>query len=422
MKNAENEIFVMTVDRESKIWSDAVFIFDSSAILDFYFLPISKRKEVFDSFRTNMSNRLWLPSHVLFEYQKNRTKIIRKPITEKYKPLKEGNIQGIGKLVSDIEKKLIDLKNQTKNDDKHPHLPQNNIDEYSELIKVFKGNSERILKSISEDVGRAEKEINELPNNDDVLKAVVELYSVGRCYTFPEIIEITKEGKHRFEYTIPPGYEDLKDKEKKGTQIFGDLIIWKQIIEYAKEINRPIIFVCNDMKEDWCYLEENSTEKRIERPREELIREIYDEAHVEFWMYNLAQFLHFSNKYIKTDIEPTIINEIHSLIDEREDERTLVLNCDNCGQISTYRRNEFTLDFDAVGTDSRSMGDENEYESIEYVECQNCGNEIEITFKVWEYPIGCHNYDEIEITGASLISSFPFSVNFYDSDDQEDEE
>ena len=61
---------------------------------------------------------------------------------------------------------------------------------------------------------------------------------------------IVNEGKLRYEFQIPPGYQDLK--EKIGTQIFGDLIVWKQILSHAKAINKNVIFICNDLKIDWC--------------------------------------------------------------------------------------------------------------------------------------------------------------------------
>jgi Zn finger protein HypA/HybF involved in hydrogenase expression len=33
---------------------------------------------------------------------------------------------------------------------------------------------------------------------------------------------------------------------------------------------------------------------------------------------------------------------------------------------------------------------------------------------VWEYPVGAHNYDDIDIDGATLISCFDFSIDFHE--------
>lgn len=415
MEEPKYDIYRLTEEREKKMWQEAIFIFDSSALLDFYFLPAKTRAKVFELFATELKDRLWLPSHVKYEYNKNREKIIRKPITENYKPLKDENLKAVKNYIKEIENKLIDLKNKTKKDDKHPHISQEEIDAFLAKTESFKKDSENFEDSIIKRILQVEEEINKLPSNDDVLKAITDLFKVGRYYDFNEIIEITKEGEHRFKYSIPPGYEDLKDKEKKGTQIFGDLIIWKQIIEFANEEKKPIIFICNDLKEDWCHLEKGTTEKRIGSPREELVKEIYDSAKVDFWMYNQPQFLYRSNEYFNADIEKQNIDNLTQFLTAKsKPQKELVFDCSKCGKRHHYKEDELEMDFECVGSDERNMGPENEYQATEYFECDECGNDINITFSVWEYPVGIHNYDDIEIDGGTLISCFPFTVDFFD--------
>jgi hypothetical protein len=72
------------------------------------------------------------------------------------------------------------------------------------------------------------------------------------------------------------------------------------------------------------------------------------------------------------------------------------------------------MEFEVVGSEERNMGPENEYQAEEYFECDECGREIKVTFRIWEYPVGIHNYDEVSIDGASLISCFDFSIDFDD--------
>lgn len=414
MEEPQINIYKLTKDREKELWKNATFVFDSSAILDFYFLPLQTRKKVFSElFLVKLINRLWIPSHVKFEYEKNREKIIKKPISENYKPLKDVNLKSVKTSIKDIENKILDLQNKTKKDDKHPHLPQNEIENYLKIIEQFKKTSELFEDSIIKQIITVEEEINSLPANDDVADAVENLFRKGRYYSFKEILKITKEGKHRFEYSIPPGYEDLKNNKKIGTQIFGDLIIWKQILEFAKENKNPIIFICNDLKEDWCYLEK-STEKRIESPRQELIKEIYDFAGVEFWMYNQSQFLEKSNQYFEAKIEKQNIDALSEYISNRGKlERELVFECSKCGIEHHYFNEDFDLEFECIDSSERNMGTENEYEASEYLECE-CGKEINLRFRIWEYPLGIQNYDEIEIEGGKLISSFDIMMDFHD--------
>ncbi|MCF8232749.1 MAG: hypothetical protein K9J27_11225 [Bacteroidales bacterium] len=225
MEEPTYNIYSLNKEREKIIWKEAVIVFDSSALLDFYFLPKNTRKKVFKFFRKKLQERLWIPSHVKFEYNKNREKIIRKPIVENYKPLKDVNLKRVKKSINDIENNINDLKNKTKKEDKHPHLTQTEIESFLLKIDSFKKESETFEEAIVKKIISVEKDIDLLPSNDDVQNAIKELFKVGRYYSFAEILEITKEGKHRYEFSIPPGYEDVKDKEKIGTQIFGDLII-----------------------------------------------------------------------------------------------------------------------------------------------------------------------------------------------------
>lgn len=304
MKN----IYVMTKEREEKLWEEAIIVFDSSALLDFYFLPKDVRKDIFENyFEKKLKERLWIPYHVNFEYNKNKNGVILKPIKEKYDPLKN-EVSTIQKSINSIYSRINDLKNQTKNKNRHPYLEQEDFENFLKALETLKTDSDCFEENVIKQILEIEGDIKKLPANDDVQKAVEKYFSIGREFSYGEMTEITREGKHRYEFSIPPGYKDKDDKGKISFQIFGDLIIWKQIIEYAFEIKKPIIFICNDLKEDWCCLEDDKREKRIKSPREELIKEIFDEAGVDFWMYNLSQFLYKSNEYI-LDSDDEIIDD-----------------------------------------------------------------------------------------------------------------
>lgn len=412
------DIYKMSDSRESKLWTESIIVFDSSALLDIYFLPKATREKVFENhFKKKLEGRLWIPSHVSFEYYKNREQIIKKPITENYQPLKEEVLGAIKKSISAIITKTNDFKNRTKNDDRHPHLKQEDIDKYLTAIESLKNDTDSFEKNILNQISGIENEIKNLPNNDDVLEAVEEYFQIGREYDFKEIIEITKEGKHRYEHSIPPGYQDQKDK--KGFQVFGDLIIWKQIIEYASEIQKPILFICNDLKEDWCYLDD-ATEKRIKSPREELIKEIFDEANVDFWMYNLPQFLFKSNEYLFSSDEAIIdddkIFKFSRLIQKnkysnKSKSRNRVIhedfyNCDECngnndgfGNYVDYWTetsviNEYTSSHYNSKFDSAYIGT-CEWCNTLHIECPSCHT---VT------AINTHKYDEkIECEGGCGI-------------------
>lgn len=311
------ELYKMTNSREEEIWKTAIFIFDSSVLLDLYFLPKDTRNKIYNEIFEKNFQRFWVPAHVEYEYLKNREKIIKKPISEQYLPLEKDIEKVKNKLNSEIIKQLENIINKTKKSDKHPHIEQNKLTSFQEKTFKFLKETEIFEKEVLEQVKNAKKDVENVEQNDDVLDALIKYFTVGEDFTFDEILNITKEGKHRFEFKIPPGYGDLYKKEKKGTQIFADLIIWKQILIYAKEIKRPIVFITNDISkdEDWCYINQN---KQIISPREELIKEIYDFANTEFWMYNQSQFLYFANKYLKSNIEEKVIENVSKILDSKD--------------------------------------------------------------------------------------------------------
>ena len=84
---------------------------------------------------------------------------------------------------------------------------------------------------------------------------------------------------------------------------FGDLVVWKQVIEHAKtSAIKDFIFVTDDDKDDWWWAIESQGHKRL-GPRPELVEEIMREAGVErFHMYSSEQFLEFADTYLKVKV------------------------------------------------------------------------------------------------------------------------
>lgn len=415
----------LTNEKEMILWKDAIIIFDSSALLDLYFSPKSERQKIDQEIFTELKDRLWIPNHVQYEYLKNRENIIKKPIIEKYDPLKK-KIQNLSSSPKfEISKRVDEIIRETIKGDKHPHIKQEGlndfktiVDDFVKKIEVFQKQTETFQKNILSEINIAEQEIKDVESDDDVLDSLESHFKVGREFTFDEIIEITKEGKHRYDFKIPPGYGDYYNGEKKGTQIFGDLIIWKQILEYSKEVEKPIIFITNDITkdDDWGYIDKEATEPRIYSPREELIKEIKDNSSVDFWMYNLPQFLYQANEHLKSTIKDETIQNFFQFINTKKSKGDyLKFKCNSCGRIHKYDESELNLDFDCIGSTERKMGTENQYEAEEYFEC-SCGNKIEVKFELWEYPTRVHNYDNIEIENAKLLESFHFTIDFYNDE------
>jgi len=73
----------------------------------------------------------------------------------------------------------------------------------------------------------------------------------------------------------------------------------------AKEKKVPVIFICDDLKEDWWWSPSDTTLG----PRPELIYEFISETGRLFWMYSLDRFMKCSRRYIHIEVKEETIKE-----------------------------------------------------------------------------------------------------------------
>ncbi len=152
---------------------------------------------------------------------------------------------------------------------------------------------------------------------------------------------LADEGAKRYEAKIPPGYRDLTKKGEIFThqgllyrREYGDLILWKQLIQYCKDSEiRQVIFVTDDDKEDWWWSLEASGTKRI-GPRPELREELARETNIErFFMLGSERFAQNIAKALNLQLAASTIQQV------RDVKETLIaeekIKCPSCGMIGS---------------------------------------------------------------------------------------
>ena len=150
-------------------------------------------------------------------------------------------------------------------------------------------------------------------DHDETRDTITKLLTkkVGPPYSRDRLSEIYKDGKRRYEENIPPG---CSDRDKKEPRQYGDLVLWFQVIDKAKETSKPIILVTDDRKDDWWLKFGGKTIG----PRPELVDELFAEAKVSFYMYSADPFMEHAAKYLKRSVKPAAISEVRK-IREREE-------------------------------------------------------------------------------------------------------
>lgn len=311
MKKTFREYHQYSEDEFKKLWNECIFVFDTNTLLNMYRYrrdTVDKYFEVLSELK--IKNKLWIPHQVGFEFYENRITVI-------------SNYEKSYDAILDILKSTKDsIDKDYKN---HPFL------DWEEL----KGNIDKGLETVIKDISKKKQSHPKLLDKDDILEKINNLFNscVGECFDDKKLIEIKKNGEIRYSKKIPPGFKDAKkDDDKK----YGDLILWKQIIEKAKVTKKPIIFISGDVKEDW-WLEKDG--KRI-MPLPQLKKEIYDEAEVDFHIYTADRFLeYYQQEYPNQSIDKIFIDEVRKIRELEEKKMTMARK--ELSEYELHRRNLF---------------------------------------------------------------------------------
>lgn len=254
-------------------WKNGIFAFDANSLLNLYRYTDSTRIDFLRALQT-IKNKLFLPFQAAYEYHNNRLEVIEGI---------ENAYQNLHDIVSENFDKIV--KNQINQFKKHPSIL------VEDIIKL----NDDFLKMLSKELDKQKSKHPDFKTKDDILDELTDLFdnSVGDEFSKDDLIKIYKDGETRYLNEIPPGYKDLANKQKKGPRyIYGDLIIWKELINYAKTKKQPLVFITDDRKEDWWTIQKGKTI----RPREELIKEFFDITGIRILIYNADSFLSYAKE------------------------------------------------------------------------------------------------------------------------------
>jgi hypothetical protein len=121
----------------------------------------------------------------------------------------------------------------------------------------------------------------------------------------------------RFKDKTPPGYED--EKSKKVPEMYGDVILWFQLLDHAEKTCTPVILVTDDNKEDWWLRKSGKTLG----PRPELRAEMKTRANVDFYMYQSELFMKFAESML--GVKPKAGSQLKEILEEAQAIRETVV-------------------------------------------------------------------------------------------------
>lgn len=298
-----------------KIWKDGLIIFDTNVLLDLYRYSENTVKALIEVMES-LEDRIWIPFQVSKEYHKNLNSVISDQV-RKY----ESSI-----------KTLTDFKKQIDEKRSHPFLSE----ELTGEIEVFCAKFDKELED-------KKVIVKQLIINNPIKEKLADLLDdkIGVSFSNDDLEKIYIEGEKRYKEQIPPGFGDIK---KPVPDRYGDLIFWKEILKKNEEIDKPILLITGDKKDDW-YLKELGL---TIGPRPELIEELKNRKANSFYIYPTDKFLKYSKEYLQTEVDEATIKEVGEFI----------LNNSKSNDLNDQKNES-------------SAGD-----SAEIVECEECDNEI----------------------------------------------
>lgn len=296
MKTKFFEQYTLSDNEIRAILENGILVFDTNVLLNLYSYTKSTQEKVLKIMK-KYKNRLWMPYQVGWEFFNNRENKISSV---------QGGCDKLLKFINDSKNGFDKLLND--NYKRHPYIDRKSI---SELFS-------NQLKSVSDEIEKLKAQDPKYDKNDTILKQLTQLYNkkVGDDYSIEEYKKIFNDGEKRYEQKTPPGFADLKEKKDQGPRhLYGDLIIWKQMIDKAKSTNKDIIFISEDQKEDWY-------EKDSNKPRRDLIKEFGTLTEGKrILIYSQELFLKNIDKYLGSDVGNDVITEVKDVAREEEERR-----------------------------------------------------------------------------------------------------
>lgn len=282
MKNLFPGHFPLSEDDLSELMQKAIFVLDTNVLLNMYRYTEPSREHFFHILE-RLSNRVSIPYQVASEFFDARTKVIQD---------QNKAIDLMDKAIEDTHNKLKNELNQFR---KHAHV---------DIAKIL-GNIGQSLNDAQAEIRRIKEERAPVKLNDDpILRRLATLLAdnINPECDGDELTKRKKLADERIKAGIPPGFAD---KGKPGEKSLGDTLIWFEALEISRSNNAPVIFVTDDIKDDWWL----RVDGQIIGPLPALRQEFHRSTGHNFHMYQAENFIKHAAELLKIPVDEGTLSE-----------------------------------------------------------------------------------------------------------------
>ncbi|MFA6212343.1 MAG: PIN-like domain-containing protein [Candidatus Obscuribacterales bacterium] len=248
------------------LWADCFFVFDANALTHLYQMQKDVRTRYL-SIMEKFRERVWMPHQAASEYHQH----LDDSLISAFPPL-----QALQDLRSKLKKEISNFSG--------------GYSEWHWLKHAFTEIENELDKLVdSTMIERAERFDSCLALRERV--AAIFDGRIGPPLSIEQRKDFVQDGIERLETLRPPACGE--DAKKEANQ-FGDVIIWRQILTEATRLKKGFIFVTDDKKINWHYIDEIG----LVGPRPELLLEAKRVANVTAWCYSSTAFMQRAQKIL----------------------------------------------------------------------------------------------------------------------------
>lgn len=268
-------------DDYKQVLLSGVVVPDTNVLLNLYRYIPEARADLMAVLK-KLGSRLWVPHQVLAEFWRNRNSAITDPKTSS-----EAAAEALTAQLDQAQRAVRTWGNRAA-------APSDQVDHLVEsLDSAFQSVVEAVTSSVDEE--ELQKRRN---TRDDVVLRDLEPIVQGRAGSPLDddaYLAAVAEGKRRGQEGIPPGFADRSKPEERAV---GDYLIWEQVMRHAEAVQRDVLFVTGDVKNDWWRLDQG----RAQGPRFELVNELQQRAGVALYMVRPESLLRLGEQFLKVTV------------------------------------------------------------------------------------------------------------------------
>jgi hypothetical protein len=219
MRKAFQEFYTPTPTEFQQLWAEGVFALDANVLLDVYRFSAQTTDQLIDILQ-QLDGRVWVPNQAALEYQRSRHHVSA-TVMEAY-----------NKACGRLDAAFTELKEALRKNA-----------ESDSLLKPI----EKAFDSAKQRLTAARTKHAKLVPTDRLHDRLTELLDqkVGPPYSASELVEKYEAAESRYKEKMPPGY---KDAAKPAPDRYGDAIVWMQLLDHAKVVQKPVILISVDLK------------------------------------------------------------------------------------------------------------------------------------------------------------------------------